>query len=131
MQESRRAGYYRPFLFNSYLLPFLFPIMSYTRTLVWHFYKPLMVFNLIFTLVCLKNLTTIGLWFFGFTVFIKLIGYAGTIAYKYYFSFKTNIYYNNAGYSLKKMYTYAFGFDMAIYLAMVALFYLISWSGLL
>ena len=103
--------------------------MSPNRTLVWHFYKPLLVFNLIFSLVCLKNIAVIGLWFFGFTIFIKLIGYAFTIGFKYYFSFKTNIYYNNAGYSLKKMYTYAFGFDMAIYFLMIISLYLIQYGA--
>jgi hypothetical protein len=44
--------------------------------------------------------------------------------YKYYFSYKTNIYYMNAGYSMKKMYAYTFSFDFAIYLLMVACFYL-------
>ena len=103
--------------------------MSPNRTLVWHFYKPLLVFNMMFSLLCLLNLFYIGISFLGLTIFIKLVGYAGTIAYKQYFSFKTNIYYNNAGYSLKTMYKYAFGLDMVIYLLMVVLLYLIQYGA--
>ncbi len=103
--------------------------MSCTRTLVWHFYKPLLVLNLVFSLLCLLNLYYVGVSFIGLTIFIKLVGYAGTIAYKHYFSFKTNIYYNNAGYSLKTMYKYVFGLDMAIYLLMVISFYLIQYGA--
>ncbi len=98
------------------------------RTLVWHFYKPLLVFNLVFSFLCLLNLYYVGVSFIVLTIFIKLVGYAGTIAYKHYFSFKTNIYYNNAGYSLKKMYGYAFGLDMAIYLLMIACLYIIQYG---
>jgi hypothetical protein len=100
--------------------------MSPNRTLVWQFYKPLLVFNLVFSFLCLLNLYYIGISFIGLSIFVKLIGYSGAIAYKQYFSFKTNIYYNNAGYSVKKMYQYAFGLDMGIYLLMVTSFYLIK-----
>lgn len=103
--------------------------MSNNRTLVWHFYKPLLVFNLVFSLLCLLNLFYAGVSFLGLTIFIKVVGYSGTIAYKHYFSFKTDIYYHNAGYSLKKMYAYAFGFDMAIYFLMVISLYLIQYGA--
>lgn len=103
--------------------------MSPNRTLVWHFYKPLLVFNLVFSFLCLLNLSYIGISFLGLSIFVKLIGYGATIAYKHYFSFKTNIYYNNAGYSLKRMYQYSFGLDMIIYLLMVALLYMIQYGA--
>jgi len=100
--------------------------MSKTLTLVWHFYKPLLIFNLVITYVCVKDLFAIGLWFIGNTVFIKLVGYGATILYKHYFSSKSYIYFLNAGYSIKKMYSYVFGIDFAIYIAIVACLYLIK-----
>jgi hypothetical protein len=102
--------------------------MSNIRVLIWHFYKPLLVCNMVFSLVCIYDLAKIGFWLFGFTVLIKIAGYLVTMLYKYYFSFKTNIYYMNAGYSLKKMYSYIFTFDFIIYLLMVACFYTIKYG---
>ena len=102
--------------------------MSNIRVLVWHFYKPLLVCNLVFSLVSIRSIVKIGFWFLGFTVFIKMVGYLVTILYKYYFSYKTNIYYLNAGYSIKKMYGYTFSLDFTIYLLMITCFYLVKYG---
>ena len=88
-----------------------------------------MILIFLFSFLCLLNLSYIGISFLGLSIFVKLIGYGATIAYKHYFSFKTDIYYNNAGYSLKRMYQYSFGLDMIIYMLMVALLYMIQYGA--
>jgi hypothetical protein len=95
--------------------------MANIRTLIWYFYRPAMIINVILTGVCLFDLFKIGIWFIGYTIFVKLIGYAATIGYKSYFANKTYMYYRNSGYSITRMYTYTFTFDIAIYLFIAAL----------
>ncbi|MBB3969271.1 hypothetical protein [Mucilaginibacter phyllosphaerae] len=90
--------------------------MANIRTLTWYFYKPIYIINLIFTLICLLDIFKIGFWFIGYTIFIKAIGYMATIAYKNYFANKTYMYFRNAGYSITRMYVYAFAFDFFSYL---------------
>jgi hypothetical protein len=55
----------------------------------------------------------------AYTIAIKLVGYAGSIFYKHFFSNKTYVYFMNAGYGINKMYRYAFTADMIVYLLMV------------
>jgi hypothetical protein len=98
--------------------------MSKTLTLVWHFYKPLLVCNLVFSIICIYDLSHTGLWFIPNTIGIKIVGYGVTVLYKHYFSNKSYIYFLNAGYSIKKMYSYVFAIDFVIYLAMVVCLYI-------
>jgi len=51
--------------------------------------------------------------------FIKFIGYASSVGIQNYFSAKEFYYYRNAGYSIKRMYSYAFLIDLIIYAFMV------------
>lgn len=101
--------------------------MTKKLTLIWYFYKPLITINLIFSGVGLWDLYHLGTSFILFTLFIKLVGYAGCVFYKHYFSNKTYLYFLNAGYGIKKIYALAFSFDFMIYLSMVVCFYLIKW----
>lgn len=103
--------------------------MTKTLTLVWYFYKPLLLVNLIFSAVALWDLYLVGASFILLSFFIKIIGYAATAAYQHYFNSKPYLYYLNAGYSIKKMYAYTFSADFTIYLFMVACFYLVTWLG--
>lgn len=96
--------------------------MANIRTLTWYFYKPICIINLILTLICLLDVYRIGIWFLGYTIFIKAIGYIATIAYKNYFANKTYMYFRNAGYSITRMYLYAFAFDFLVYLSAVIIF---------
>jgi hypothetical protein len=100
--------------------------MTKTFTIVWYFYRPLLLVNIIFSAVALWDLYLVGVWFILLSFFIKIIGYAATAAYQHYFNSKPYLYYLNAGYSIKKMYTYTFSIDFAIYLAMVACLYLVT-----
>ncbi|MGZ3754806.1 MAG: hypothetical protein ACXVAY_22300 [Mucilaginibacter sp.] len=100
--------------------------MSKTIMLVWQFYKPMLFFNTIFSLVCIYNLINIGWWFVVYTIYIKIVGYGFAILYKNYFANKSYIYYLNAGHSIKRMYVYAFTADFGIYLVMIALLYAIK-----
>ena len=100
--------------------------MSNVRLLIWHFYKPLLVANLLFTAVGIFDIYKIGFWFIGNAIFIKLVGYAVIVAYKYYLSNKTNLYFMNAGYGVKKMFLYAFGLDFIFFLLLASFVYLIK-----
>lgn len=97
--------------------------MNNTRTLVWYFYKPVMVINLIFTTICVLDLLKIGMWFIVNALIIKLVGYGGTVFYKNYFSDRSFMFYRNAGYSITRMYTYVFICDMAAFILIVALLF--------
>ena len=96
--------------------------MSNIRVLTWYFYRPIYIINLLLTVICIWDVYIIGMWFIGFTFFIKLVGYAATIAYKNYFANKNYMYFRNAGYSITRMYFYAFGFDLAVYVVLIILF---------
>lgn len=95
--------------------------MANIRTLTWYFYKPIYIINLILTLICILDVYKIGLWFLGYSIFIKAVGYIATIAYKNYFANKTYMYFRNAGYSITRMYTYAFVFDFLAYITTIIL----------
>lgn len=97
--------------------------MNNTRILVWYFYRTLIVFNLIFTTICVLDLLKIGLWFIANTIIIKSVGYAGTVFYKNYFANKTYMYYRNAGYSITRMYAYSFAVDFALYVLIVSILF--------
>lgn len=103
--------------------------MTKTLTLVWYFYRPLLLVNLIFSAAGIWNLYKTRPSFIPITIFLKLVGYACTGAYQHYFNSKSYLYYLNAGYSIKKMYGYTFSFDLAIYFVMVVCLYLIKWIG--
>ena len=96
--------------------------MANIRTLTWYFYKPICIINLILTAICILDVYKIGMRFVGATLFIKLVGYAATIAYKNYFANKTYMYFRNAGYSITRMYFYAFGSDFVAYVAALIIF---------
>ena len=98
--------------------------MAKTITLIWQFYRPLLIFNLLFSFIGLYDLAKIGSWFLANSIAIKMTGYAGSVFYKHYFANKSYVYYMNAGFGIKKMYTYVFITDMSIYLIMVAALFL-------
>lgn len=97
--------------------------MNKTLTLVWYFYRPVMVVDLIFTAICLVSLLKIGLWFLINTLIIKALGYAAMLFYKNYFGSKTYMFYRNAGYSISRMYVYACSCDLAIYFVIIAILF--------
>jgi hypothetical protein len=95
--------------------------MSNIRSLTRYFYKPIYIINLTLTVICILDVYKIGMWFLGFSIFIKAMGYLATVAYKHYFANKTYMYFRNAGYSITRMYFYAFAFDFLVYVTAIIL----------
>jgi hypothetical protein len=100
--------------------------MTKTLTIVWYFYKPLLALNLFFSGLAIWQLDTLGLQFIPLASFIKVVGYSGAIFYKHYFANKNYIYFMNAGYDIKAMYTYAFGLDFVCFSVMVGVYSLVK-----
>jgi hypothetical protein len=100
--------------------------MSNIRTLLKYFYKPILPWNLGFTLTAIFFIGTYGARVTGFMFFWKLIGYVSTIFLQSYTAKNVYMYYRNAGYSIKRMYVYAFAIDMAIFIIMLILLFTAS-----
>lgn len=90
--------------------------MKYLKTLVFHFYKPIIFLNLLFTLGSLYQGVVFGLAAMPIAILIKLFGYFVTVSYQYFFEPKSYFYFRNAGYSARQMYTYTFALDFLIYI---------------
>lgn len=99
--------------------------MQNFRTLLYQFYRPLFLWNFIFSCSGIVFLFFNGINFVLMSFFIKLVGYASSVGVQYYFSANQYYYYRNAGYTLRKLYSYAFLADMVIYLIMVYLYSII------
>lgn len=93
--------------------------MSKTLILVWYFYRPLSILGIIFSIIGLWQVETIGAKFIPVAILIKIVGYAGYIFYKHYFANRTYLYFLNAGYSIKTMYAYSILFDFLVFLGML------------
>ena len=93
--------------------------MPHIRTLLKYFYKPILPWNLGFTLTAIFFIGTYGARVTGFMFFWKFIGYTSTIFLQSYTAKNVYMYYRNAGYSIKRMYIYAFAIDMAIFIIML------------
>ena len=102
--------------------------MSNIRTLIWYFYKPLLLWNLSFSVVYLGLISAYGHKVIQYGFFFKLLGYASTTFLQSYTARNVYMYYRNAGYSIRRMYFYAYALDMFIYLLMLSLYLLISYE---
>ncbi len=91
------------------------------------FYRPLFVWNLLFTIAAYLGISLYGIGFLGVSFFIKLLGYISSVWFQYYFSNKTYYYYRNAGYTIRSLYAYVFLSDFLFYLMMIG-FYLVFLS---
>ncbi len=91
--------------------------------ILFQFYKPLFLWNLLFSGAAFTGITLYGAGFLGISFIVKVLGYASSVWFQYYFSNKTHYYYRNAGYSIRKLYAYVFLFDIVVYLIAVS-FYL-------
>ncbi|MEO7214330.1 hypothetical protein [Mucilaginibacter sp.] len=100
--------------------------MSDIRKLVWYFYKPIFLWNLAFSFTCLWLVGTYGAKIAGLVLFFKLIGYASTTFLQSYTAKNVYMYYRNAGYSIRRMYAYTYGIDLAVYFAMLTILLLIK-----
>ncbi|RYY33472.1 MAG: hypothetical protein EOP46_16315 [Sphingobacteriaceae bacterium] len=90
--------------------------MKRLKLLVFHFYKPVIFMNLLFTFGGLYQGVVFGIAALPIAIVIKLFGYFVTVSYQYFFDQKIYFYYRNAGYSARQMYTYTFALDFLIFI---------------
>jgi hypothetical protein len=88
--------------------------MANKRLIIWHFYKPLLSFNILFTLICFYGVVKNGSEFIALILPIKIMGYACILGYQYYFSNNTYFYFRNAGYRVRRLYIYVLSLDILI-----------------
>ena len=100
--------------------------MSNIRTLIWYFYKPIFLWNIAFSIICVVLIAIYGIKVNGFVFFFKLMGYASTIFLQNYTAKNVYMFYRNAGRSIMRMYTYTYLIDFAIYVSMLSLYLLIT-----
>ncbi|TSD66948.1 hypothetical protein FFF34_005980 [Inquilinus sp. KBS0705] len=93
--------------------------MGNLRTLIWYFYKPILLWNLAFTLICVGLIAFYGTKVNSFVFFFKLMGYASTTFLQSYTAKNVYMYYRNAGYSIRKMYAYTYLIDFCIYVILL------------
>ncbi|OOQ59438.1 hypothetical protein [Mucilaginibacter pedocola] len=96
--------------------------MADIRKLIWYFYKPIFIWNAAFTLVCLGFISFYGPKVAGLVFFFKLIGFASTTYLQSYTAKNVYMYYRNAGYSIRRMYAYVYGIDLALYFALLTIY---------
>lgn len=87
------------------------------------FYRPLLVWNLLFSVTGFSGILLYGAGFTGVFFIIKLLGYTSSVWFQYYFSNKTFYYYRNAGYTVRSLYLYVFLVDILANLIFIG-FYL-------
>ena len=96
--------------------------MASKRLIIWHFYKPILSFNILFTLICLYSLLKNGSDFIAFILPVKVMGYACILGYQYYFSNNTHFYFRNTGFRVRRLYAYVLGLDTLICLLLSVIF---------
>lgn len=100
--------------------------MYKTWKLILLFWRPLFIWNLLFSIAGFKGILMYGLGFSGFGLMFKLIGYGSSVYFQHHFSSKTNYYYLNIGYAIWKMYLYIFTADIFFYAIAVSLYFAIE-----
>lgn len=104
--------------------------MNRLVTLTYQFYRPIWLWNLIFSVCGVIFLIKNGFSAIGMSLLIKFTGYGSSLGYQYFMANKSYFYFRNAGYSVRRMYTYAFSVDMLIYIVLMVLYSLLP-DGLL
>jgi hypothetical protein len=97
--------------------------MTNIRSLIKYFYLPILPWNLGFSISAICYIFAYGPRVTGFMLFWKAVGYASTIFLQTYTAKNVYMYYRNAGYSIKRMYTYVFALDMAIFILMLIILF--------
>lgn len=93
----------------------LTPYMINLRKLIWYFYRPIFIWNMAFTLMCIGLIAIYGLKVNSFVFLFKLMGYAAGTFLRSESAKQVYMYYRNAGYSVRRMYTYVYLIDFGIY----------------
>ena len=99
--------------------------MQNLRTLLIQFNKPFWVYLLVFNGFGLYMIVDNGIRALGFSLLLKLVGYAGAVGYQNYFSPQVYFYYRNAGYQVRQLYLYSFLLDLIVYAILITVYQLI------
>lgn len=102
--------------------------MNRLAILIRQFYKPLLLFNIAFSVIGLIVIIKNGLGTIGNTFLIKVVGYGCSALYQYYLSNKSYYYFRNAGYSVKRMYAYTFSVDFVAYIILILIYALLKYE---
>ncbi|WP_462266020.1 hypothetical protein [Mucilaginibacter sp.] len=89
--------------------------MTNLRLLLWVFYKPLFIINLVATSYTIKVIVADRLLSIPFLVLIKLLGYLCGTGYQYVAASHHYYFYRNAGYRIRKLYAYTYLLDFAAF----------------
>jgi hypothetical protein len=92
--------------------------MANKRLIIWHFYKPTLIFNILFTLICLFGVVKNGSEFIAVILPIKMMGYACIFSYQYFLNSNTYFYFRNAGFRIRRLYIYVLSLDIVICLVL-------------
>jgi len=103
--------------------------MQKLPTLLIQFYRPLLLWNLLFSCAGFAFVNIYGAAETVNSLFIKGIGYLSSVGFQYYFSANKFYYYRNAGYSLRKLYPLVFALDLIVYLLTVYLLIKLNWNA--
>ena len=96
------------------------------RHLIWIFYRPILVINLMFSLGAMRLLFLAGWGFILIVLSIKLSGYLAVAGYQYLMSQNVFYYYRNAGISMRTLYLQTFTLDFFIFIPMLIFYYIVS-----
>jgi hypothetical protein len=78
--------------------------MHNLRKLLLQFYRPLFLWNMLFSVAGLFDIFMNGISQLIASFVIKLVGYVFAIGFQYYFSNRVYFYYRNAGYAVRRLY---------------------------
>ncbi len=87
------------------------------------FWRPLFVWNIIFSGVSFWGIFLYDFGFFGVGFIIKLLGYAGAVYFQRHFSHEKKYFYLNAGQSINKLYAFVFAADFCLYLLLIICYF--------
>ena len=99
-------------------------MLSNKLRLILIFYRPIFVFNFIFSLIGLAIVVKNGWALIMITMWIKASIYALSCLFQYLMVKPVFYFYRNAGLPVRKVMVYAFGLDMLLYFAICCVYLL-------
>ncbi|MFD0793977.1 hypothetical protein ACFQZX_10120 [Mucilaginibacter litoreus] len=90
--------------------------MLNSKGVVRQFNKPYYTINNLISIICVLGLIKYGAGFIALAILFKLSGYAFLILYQHYVKNRSILYFQNAGFSIRRLYLRSFGADMIRFL---------------
>ena len=84
------------------------------------FNRPFWIYYLTFTALALFMVIGGGAIVLILAIPLKLVGYGGAVGYQTYFAPQVYFYYRNAGFTIRKLYSLSFAFDLLLFLLLTA-----------